>query len=81
MNVIVDILLYVCDFTQLKLYIQSICNKKASIETIKDKRIKEKKKEIKKLSEKTLHNNKTKNCEYVSIEYNDGSTIVGKKMW
>lgn len=81
MNIIADILLYFSDFTQLKLYIQNIYNKKANIQTNKEKLIKENKNYIKKLSENTLNNNKTKNYEYVNIEYNDGSTIVGEKMW
>ena len=81
MNYIADWLLQTLNFGQLELYSQKQHNKKASIETIKDNTIKENKKEIKKLSEKTLNNKEKKKCEYVKIEYNDGSTIVGKKMW
>ena len=52
MNFIADGLLYILNFEQLELYAQKQHNKRASIDTIKDKRIKENKTEIKKLSEK-----------------------------
>jgi len=81
MNYVADWLLYTLNFEQLELYAQNQHNKKASLETIKDKTIKENKKKIKKLSKKTLNNNKIKNYEYVTIVYNDGSTIAGEKMW
>ena len=81
MNYIADGLLYILNFKQLELYSQKQHNKRASIETIKEKTIKENKEKIKKLSKKTLHNNKIKKCEYVTIEYNDGSKIEGEKMW
>ena len=44
MNYVADWLLYILNFEQLELYAQKQHNKKASIETIKDKRINENKK-------------------------------------
>ena len=81
MNYVADWLLYTLNFEQLELYAQNQHNKKASLETIKDKTIKENKEKIKKLSKNTLNNKQTKNCNYVTIEYDDGSTILGEKIW
>jgi len=81
MNYIADWLLYTLNFEQLELYAQNQHNKQKSIERIKDKTIKENKKNIKKLSTISMNNKQTKNCNYVTIEYDDGSTILGEKIW
>ena len=81
MNCIAYWLLYTLNFTQFELYAQKQHNKRASIDTIKDKRIKKNKTDIKILSEKSMNNKETHNREYVTIEYNDGSNTEGVKMW
>ena len=81
MNFVADGLLYILNFEQLELYAQKQHNKRASIDTHNDKRIKENKTEIKKLSEKSMNHKETQNREYVTIEYDDGSKTEGKKMW
>ena len=47
MNFIADGLLYILNFEQLELYAQKQHNKRASIDTIKDKRIKKTKQILK----------------------------------
>jgi len=79
MNFIADWLLNILNFEQLEIHVQKKHNKKAILETIKEKTIKENKEKIKKLSNESF--NKNNNNDFVNIKYNDGSSIVGKKMW
>jgi hypothetical protein len=82
MNMIINCLCNFLNFTQLELYIQRGNNKRANLENIKNKNIEENKTKIKMLSNRSNKNNIViNNNDFVNIEYNDGSTIVGKKMW
>ena len=85
MNFIADWLLNILNFEQLEIHVQKKHNKKASLETIKEKTIKENKEKIKKISNESLNqvNNQVNNnnSSIVTIEYNDGSLVNGKKMW
>ena len=78
MDLIADCLRCFSNFKQLELYAQKQHNKKASIEIINDKKIKDNKIKIKKFSTRF---NKNNNNDFVNIEYKDGSSIVGKTMW